>query len=187
MYIYQPTCLSCLYKHACACQPVVCVHTCLCTYVGVHGWVHMSVPPCAGACVCTGMAMLMHISSRAMCQGPCVSAGLWPHSACRCVSVCTPVSFVPRGLSGLIRLQELIMAPSRYNIRLKIRQLPLDSDDSRPLLKEMKRGREFRIIFDCSHTMAAQILKQVCERRAAGGMVGVRRPLPHPPLSQTQT
>lgn len=63
--------------------------------------------------------------------------------------------------SGLIRLQELIMAPSRYNIRLKIRQLPIDSDDSRPLLKEMKRGREFRIIFDCSHTMAAQILKQV--------------------------
>ncbi|XP_064219761.1 glutamate receptor ionotropic, kainate 3 isoform X1 [Aotus nancymaae] len=61
---------------------------------------------------------------------------------------------------GLIRLQELIMAPSRYNIRLKIRQLPIDSDDSRPLLKEMKRGREFRIIFDCSHTMAAQILKQ---------------------------
>uniref|UniRef100_A0A8C9UAN6 Glutamate receptor n=1 Tax=Scleropages formosus TaxID=113540 RepID=A0A8C9UAN6_SCLFO len=62
--------------------------------------------------------------------------------------------------TGLIRLQELIMAPSRYNIRLKIRQLPLDTDDSRPLLKEMKRGREFRIIFDCSHTMAAQILKQ---------------------------
>lgn len=63
--------------------------------------------------------------------------------------------------AGLIRLQELIMAPSRYNIRLKIRQLPLDTDDARPLLKEMKRGREFRIIFDCSHLMAAQILKQV--------------------------
>ncbi|XP_064381319.1 glutamate receptor ionotropic, kainate 3 [Dromaius novaehollandiae] len=62
--------------------------------------------------------------------------------------------------TGLIRLQELIMAPSRYNIRLKIRQLPLDTDDARPLLKEMKRGREFRIIFDCSHAMAAQILKQ---------------------------
>ncbi|XP_009878172.1 PREDICTED: glutamate receptor ionotropic, kainate 3 [Charadrius vociferus] len=62
--------------------------------------------------------------------------------------------------TGLIRLQELIMAPSRYNIRLKIRQLPLDTDDARPLLKEMKRGREFRIIFDCSHLMAAQILKQ---------------------------
>ncbi|XP_060703141.1 glutamate receptor ionotropic, kainate 3-like [Hemiscyllium ocellatum] len=62
--------------------------------------------------------------------------------------------------TGLIRLQELITAPSRYNIRLKIRQLPIDSTDARPLLKEMKRGREFRIIFDCSYTMAAQILKQ---------------------------
>lgn len=55
------------------------------------------------------------------------------------------------------------MAPSRYNIRLKIRQLPLDTQDTRPLLKEMKRNREFRIIFDCSHHMAAQILKQVGE------------------------
>lgn len=55
------------------------------------------------------------------------------------------------------------MAPSRYNIRLKIRQLPLDTQDTRPLLKEMKRSREFRIIFDCSHQMAAQILKQVSE------------------------
>lgn len=74
------------------------------------------------------------------------------------------------------------MAPSRYNIRLKIRQLPLDSDDSRPLLKEMKRGREFRIIFDCSHTMAAQILKQVRERGPAGGMEGmVGICLPRPP------
>nr|XP_020656261.1 glutamate receptor ionotropic, kainate 3 [Pogona vitticeps] len=62
--------------------------------------------------------------------------------------------------TGLIRLQELIMAPSRYNIRLKIRQLPLDTEDTRPLLKEMKRGREFRIIFDCTHTMAVHILKQ---------------------------
>ncbi|XP_054637242.1 glutamate receptor ionotropic, kainate 3 [Dunckerocampus dactyliophorus] len=62
--------------------------------------------------------------------------------------------------TGLIRLQELIMAPSRYNIRLKIRQLPVDTNDTRPLLKEMKRSREFRIIFDCSHHMAAQILKQ---------------------------
>ena len=70
---------------------------------------------------------------------------------------------------GLIRLQELIMAPSRYNIRLKIRQLPLDTDDARPLQKEMKRGREFRIIFDCSHVMAAQILKQVSGAAGRGG------------------
>lgn len=79
------------------------------------------------------------------------------------------------------------MAPSRYNIRLKIRQLPLDSDDSRPLLKEMKRGREFRIIFDCSHTMAAQILKQVCEHQPAGGRVWICLPfVPATPISQTQ-
>lgn len=67
-------------------------------------------------------------------------------------------------LAGLIRLQELIKAPSRYNIRLKIRQLPLESKDAKPLLKEMKRGKEFHIIFDCSHEMAAGILKQVRAR-----------------------
>ncbi|XP_061316208.1 glutamate receptor ionotropic, kainate 2 isoform X4 [Pezoporus flaviventris] len=62
--------------------------------------------------------------------------------------------------TGLIRLQELIKAPSRYNLRLKIRQLPADTKDAKPLLKEMKRGREFHVIFDCSHEMAAGILKQ---------------------------
>uniref|UniRef100_A0A3P9JV93 Glutamate receptor n=1 Tax=Oryzias latipes TaxID=8090 RepID=A0A3P9JV93_ORYLA len=62
--------------------------------------------------------------------------------------------------TGLIRLQELIKAPSRYNIRLKIRQLPPDYKDAKPLLKEMKRGKEFHIIFDCGHEMAAGILKQ---------------------------
>lgn len=58
-------------------------------------------------------------------------------------------------------MQELIKAPSRYNIRLKIRQLPADTKDAKPLLKEMKRGKEFHIIFDCNHEMAAGILKQV--------------------------
>ncbi|KAM4695383.1 glutamate receptor ionotropic, kainate 2 isoform 2-T2 [Discoglossus pictus] len=62
--------------------------------------------------------------------------------------------------TGLIRLQELIKAPSRYNLKLKIRQLPLDTKDAKPLLKEMKRGKEFHVIFDCSHDMAAGILKQ---------------------------
>ncbi|MEE6475930.1 hypothetical protein FKM82_010902, partial [Ascaphus truei] len=62
--------------------------------------------------------------------------------------------------TGLIRLQELIKAPSRYNLRLKIRQLPTDTKDAKPLLKEMKRGKEFHVIFDCSHDMAAGILKQ---------------------------
>lgn len=63
--------------------------------------------------------------------------------------------------AGLIRLQELIKAPSRYNIRLKIRQLPTESKDAKPLLKEMKKAKEFHVIFDCGHEMAAWILKQV--------------------------
>lgn len=69
--------------------------------------------------------------------------------------------FSPFFIKGLIRLQELIKAPSRYNLRLKIRQLPADTKDAKPLLKEMKRGKEFHVIFDCSHEMAAGILKQV--------------------------
>eukprot|EP00069_Balaena_mysticetus_P016127 bmy_09648T0 len=48
--------------------------------------------------------------------------------------------------TGLIRLQELIKAPSRYNLRLKIRQLPADTKDAKPLLKEMKRGKEFHAL-----------------------------------------
>uniref|UniRef100_A0A8C8ERG2 Glutamate receptor n=1 Tax=Oncorhynchus tshawytscha TaxID=74940 RepID=A0A8C8ERG2_ONCTS len=62
--------------------------------------------------------------------------------------------------TGLIRLQELIKAPSRYNIRLKIRQLPAETKDAKPLLKEMKKAKEFHVIFDCGHEMAAWILKQ---------------------------
>uniref|UniRef100_A0A8C1SYT6 Glutamate receptor n=1 Tax=Cyprinus carpio TaxID=7962 RepID=A0A8C1SYT6_CYPCA len=85
-----------------------------------------------------------------------VVAAVRPHSTNN-----IPAIMFKNLLDRLIRLQELIMAPSRYNIRLKIRQLPLDTTDTRPLLKEMKRSREFRIIFDCSHIMAAQILKQV--------------------------
>ncbi|KAG7261337.1 hypothetical protein CRUP_035668 [Coryphaenoides rupestris] len=48
--------------------------------------------------------------------------------------------------TGLIRLQELIKAPSRYNLRLKIRQLPGDTKDAKPLLKEMKKAKEFHAL-----------------------------------------
>lgn len=70
---------------------------------------------------------------------------------------------------GLIRLQELIKAPSRYNIKIKIRQLPSGNKDAKPLLKEMKKGKEFYVIFDCSHETAAEILKQV---RGLAGKAG---------------
>ncbi|NWW72194.1 GRIK1 protein, partial [Climacteris rufus] len=71
------------------------------------------------------------------------------------------VTVVYEDSTGLIRLQELIKAPSRYNIKIKIRQLPAGNKDARPLLKEMKKGKEFYVIFDCSHETAAEILKQI--------------------------
>ncbi|ETE73487.1 Glutamate receptor, ionotropic kainate 1, partial [Ophiophagus hannah] len=71
------------------------------------------------------------------------------------------VTVVYEDSTSLIRLQELIKAPSRYNIKIKIRQFPSGNKDARPLLKEMKRGREFFVIFDCSHETAAEIMKQI--------------------------
>ncbi|XP_041439325.1 glutamate receptor ionotropic, kainate 1 isoform X1 [Xenopus laevis] len=71
------------------------------------------------------------------------------------------VTVVYEDSTGLIRLQELIKAPSRYNIKIKIRQLPSGNKDARTLLKEMKKSREFYVIFDCSHETAAEILKQI--------------------------
>ncbi|XP_048838239.1 glutamate receptor ionotropic, kainate 1-like [Brienomyrus brachyistius] len=71
------------------------------------------------------------------------------------------VTVVYEDSTGLIRLQELIKAPSRYNIKVKIRQLPAGNRDARPLLKEMKKGKELYVIFDCTHQTAANILKQI--------------------------
>uniref|UniRef100_A0AAQ4RNT6 Glutamate receptor n=1 Tax=Gasterosteus aculeatus aculeatus TaxID=481459 RepID=A0AAQ4RNT6_GASAC len=70
------------------------------------------------------------------------------------------VTVVYEDATGLIRLQELIKAPSRYSIKIKIRQLPTGSKDARPLLKEMKKGKEFFVIFDCSYQTSADVLKQ---------------------------
>uniref|UniRef100_A0A4W3I6T3 Glutamate receptor n=1 Tax=Callorhinchus milii TaxID=7868 RepID=A0A4W3I6T3_CALMI len=71
------------------------------------------------------------------------------------------VTVVYEDSTGLIRLQELMKAPSRYNIKIKIRQLPTDNRDPKPLLKEMKRGKEFYVIFDCTYETAAGMLKQL--------------------------
>ncbi|KAM9469053.1 glutamate receptor ionotropic, kainate 1 isoform 2-T2 [Clarias gariepinus] len=71
------------------------------------------------------------------------------------------VTVVYEDATGLIRLQELIKAPSRYSIKIKIRQLPVGNRDARPLLKEMKRGKEFCVIFDCSYQTSAEVLKQL--------------------------
>lgn len=64
-------------------------------------------------------------------------------------------------LQGLMRMQELIKAPAKLNLKIKIRQLTPGNQDARPLLKELKKDKEFFIIFDCSYRMAAELLKQV--------------------------
>uniref|UniRef100_A0A8C8A0C1 Glutamate receptor n=1 Tax=Oryzias sinensis TaxID=183150 RepID=A0A8C8A0C1_9TELE len=71
------------------------------------------------------------------------------------------VTVVYEDATGLIRLQELIKAPSRYSIKIKIRQLPSGTKDARPLLKEMKKGKEFFVIFDCSYQTTTDVLKQI--------------------------
>ncbi|MCJ8742461.1 hypothetical protein PDJAM_G00082400 [Pangasius djambal] len=62
---------------------------------------------------------------------------------------------------GLMRMQEVIKAPSRNGMKVRIRQLPTGSSDARPLLKEMKKEQEFYVIFDCSYQMASELLKQL--------------------------
>ncbi|XP_062391832.1 glutamate receptor ionotropic, kainate 1 [Sardina pilchardus] len=71
------------------------------------------------------------------------------------------VTIVYEDSTGLMRMQELIKAPSKNNLKVRIRQLPTGSSDARPLLKEMKKGKEFFIIFDCTYQMAAELLKQL--------------------------
>lgn len=59
-------------------------------------------------------------------------------------------------------MQELIKAPAKLNLKIKIRQLTPGNQDARPLLKELKKDKEFFILFDCSYRMAGELLKQVC-------------------------
>ncbi|KAM8900408.1 glutamate receptor ionotropic, kainate 1 isoform 2-T2 [Spinachia spinachia] len=63
--------------------------------------------------------------------------------------------------TGLMRLQELIKAPAKFNLKIKIRQLTPGNQDARPLLKELKKDKEFFILFDCSYRMASELLKQL--------------------------
>uniref|UniRef100_A0A8C7Y0K0 Glutamate receptor n=1 Tax=Oryzias sinensis TaxID=183150 RepID=A0A8C7Y0K0_9TELE len=63
--------------------------------------------------------------------------------------------------TGLMRMQELIKAPAKLNLKIKIRQLTPGNQDARPLLKELKKDKEFFIIFDCSYRMASELLMQL--------------------------
>ncbi|KAM6986282.1 glutamate receptor ionotropic, kainate 1-like [Aplochiton taeniatus] len=63
--------------------------------------------------------------------------------------------------TSLMRMQELIKAPAKLNLKIKIRQLTPGNSDARPLLKELKRDKEFFVLFDCSYSMASELLKQL--------------------------
>ena len=65
---------------------------------------------------------------------------------------------------GLVRLQEVIkMAKTFSGIKVTLRQLDSDSTDYRPLLKEIKKSEETRIVLDCDFSKIEMILQQANE------------------------
>lgn len=61
---------------------------------------------------------------------------------------------------GLIRLQDLLQLSINSGYKITVRQLP-DSDDYRPLLKEMKKMGERNIVLDCSQlSRVSEVLQQ---------------------------
>jgi len=65
---------------------------------------------------------------------------------------------------GLVRLQELLKLPKTFSgFKITLRQLTPDTDDYRPLLKEIKKSEETRIVLDCDYDKIATILAQADE------------------------
>ena len=65
---------------------------------------------------------------------------------------------------GLVRLQEVIkMAKTFSGIKVTLRQMEPDSMDYRPLLKEIKKSEETRIVLDCDFSKIETILQQANE------------------------
>ena len=62
---------------------------------------------------------------------------------------------------GLVRLQELIKMPKIFSgMQVTLRQLTGDTIDYRPLLKEIKKSEETKIVLDCDYEKIALILHQ---------------------------
>jgi len=65
---------------------------------------------------------------------------------------------------GLVRLQELLKLPKTFaGFKITLRQLTPDTTDYRPLLKEIKKSEETRIVLDCDYDKIATILAQADE------------------------
>ncbi|XP_037082452.1 glutamate receptor ionotropic, kainate 2-like, partial [Pollicipes pollicipes] len=66
-------------------------------------------------------------------------------------------------IDGLVRLQELLKAPSSSHFKITIRQLPPDSSDYRPLLKRIKKSGSTKIVLDCRLSLLRPLLEQAQE------------------------
>lgn len=65
---------------------------------------------------------------------------------------------------GLVRLQEVIKMPKTFaGMQVTLRQLDVESNDYRPLLKEIKKSEETRIVLDCDYDKIEMILQQANE------------------------
>jgi len=65
---------------------------------------------------------------------------------------------------GLVRLQELLKLPKTFHeLKITLRQLTPDTLDYRPLLKEIKKSEETRIVLDCDYEKITTILAQANE------------------------
>jgi len=66
--------------------------------------------------------------------------------------------------AGLVRLQELLRLPQTFQgLKITVRRLTPDTTDFRPLLKEIKRTEETRIVLDCDYDKISIILRQAKE------------------------
>ena len=65
---------------------------------------------------------------------------------------------------GLVKIQELLKLPRTFaDIKITLRQLTPGTDDYRPLLKEIKKSEETRIVLDCDFDKIALIFAQANE------------------------
>ncbi|XP_059083828.1 glutamate receptor ionotropic, kainate 2-like isoform X2 [Tigriopus californicus] len=65
---------------------------------------------------------------------------------------------------SMIKLQEVLKYPRHVDtIRLTVRQLYTDTDDYRPLLKEIKTSGATKIVLDCAFNKIEKVLKQADE------------------------
>ena len=65
---------------------------------------------------------------------------------------------------GLVKIQELLKLPKTFTeLKISLKQLTPGTDDYRPLLKEIKKSEETRIVLDCDFDKISSILAQANE------------------------